>query len=106
MYNQPGITGPGEFNDALRKTFDITSIPTGALFIVTASVNGGDGTNGNVRERITYNGINYEARSFGQYHLSATSAIVLKKVSGQNSVTIWTGGSKNHNLWSSIGQCV
>lgn len=106
LYSAAGITAPGEFSDALRKTFDVTDIPTGALFIVTASVSGGDGISGNVRERIRYNGANYEARSYGQYHLSATSAIILKKVSGQNSLDIYTGGSKNHSLWSSIGQCL
>lgn len=103
-YVQSGITGPGEFNDVLRKTFNISSVPVGATFTVHASVNGGDGTNGNVRVRINYNGINYEGRLFGLYHISATASATLKKVSGQNSVGIYTGGSKNHNAWATIGQ--
>lgn len=103
-YAQPGISAPGEFNDALRKSFDISSLPIGSTFTVNASVNGGDGTNGNVRVRVHYNGVSYESRTFGLYHISATSSATLKKASGQNSVNIYTGGSKNHNAWATIGQ--
>mgnify|MGYP000465746854 CR=1 FL=1 len=96
------VPAPGEFNVATRTTFDVSRLPVGATFTVSMSLDGGSSTMGNLRSRFLYNSIQYEARQFGQYHVGATITQSLKKVAGQNSVTIQTGGSLTGTLAASI----
>jgi len=99
-YSASGVAAAGEFVDTLRKTYDITNIPTGHAFVVSARNYSGDSAGfRNVTAVIGYNGTSYKSDNWGQYHNTAFQCVPLIKVSGQNSVTISFGGSgasQNH----------
>ena len=93
-YSATGVAAAGEFTNTVRKTYDITSIPVGHAFVVTAINLSTDGSGfKNISAIISYNSIDYRADNWGQYHNTASVSVPLKKISGQNSVVISFGGS-------------
>jgi len=95
------ISQVGNALTTTRKTYDVSSIPTGHIFLVTARNQAGDGAGlRNVNAVITYNSVGYSQDMMTQYHQSVSLTIPLTKVSGQNSVTVGYGGSATSQSWN------
>lgn len=98
IYQNPStINAPGEFGWTTAKTFDISSLPVGAIFHVDAgfSLYDGGGSSRTVSVQIVYNGISKMARQLAPYHINAQTSIKHRKIAGQNSVTVQVGGTNS-----------
>lgn len=101
-YLASGQAAAGEFVTTTRKTYNVSSIPTGHLFTVMVRNNAGDGAGlRNVNIAISYNGVGYTQDTMTQYHQSCSLTLTLAKVSGQNNVDIGFGGSAASQNWNS-----
>ena len=68
-YVATGQAAAGEFVTTTRKTFDVSSIPVGHVFLVYARNQAGDGAGlRNVNFNINYNGNSFGQDSMTQYH--------------------------------------
>jgi len=104
-YNATGQAAAGEFSSPTRKTFDVSSIPTGHLFFVYARNYAGDGAGQrNVNVSCNYNGNAYGQDIMSQYHQGATVSQVYTKLAGVNSCTVQMGGSAASQGWNATLQ--
>lgn len=95
--NSGAVGAPGEFNMTLVKSFDITSLPDGAIFEVDVGFSTYDGGGGSrtVAVQITYNSISKMSRQLAPYHISAQTSIKHRKIPGLNTVEIYFGGTNS-----------
>lgn len=105
-YSATSLPAPGEFADTTRTTFDITNIPVGSLLIVSAVCSHADATYGNARIKVLYSSYVWMAQNYGQYGVSGSVSPSFRKQSGQNTVTIQSGGSRVQNVSVTISQIV
>lgn len=95
--NPSTVSAPGEFNWTTVKTFDVSSLPDGAVFEVDAGTSGYDGSGSGRTSGISiqYNGLGRSIRQLNGYHWACQNSIKFRKVPGVNTGIIQFGGNNN-----------